>query len=87
MTSSRMRLYQEEESAVHTAEDIDNQEAKGTIHDPNYHDEDQEEYVAAPNQKISLLAQDNFEQRENENENDIAKKDGSVVHTAEDIDN
>ena len=44
------------------------------------------EYIEDPNPKIPLLTQEDLEEKENENEIAIAKKDDSVVHTAEDID-
>eukprot|EP00957_Ditylum_brightwellii_P190432 14496062-Ditylum_brightwellii.AAC.1 len=74
-----------EESVVHTAEDIDSQEARGTIPESNDYDEDGQDCVAAPNPENSQLTQEDLEQRDNENKNAIAKKDSSVLHTAEDI--
>eukprot|EP00957_Ditylum_brightwellii_P149368 11376043-Ditylum_brightwellii.AAC.1 len=54
-------------------------QARGTIPEPNDHDKDGQEYVAPP-----LLTQEDLEQTDIKNEDAIAKKDGSVVHT-EDI--
>ena len=44
------------------------------------------QFITAHNPNTSLPTQEGLEQRENENENAIANKHGSVVHTAEDID-